>query len=362
MWLALVLACGPDTTAPGGTHALVVEGGSGSGEYAAGDRIQVWAGVDPQVALASWSGDMLPDPPEWNGTITMPDHDALAVAQSVAVDAPLVERTYPTEAGDRTVLASVVAEPVGVVLFFHGAAYSVDQLRSNAGRTLTMALVRAGYTVVALPSTAEVAAGTGGWSADLADDNSDLVTTRALVDAMRSDGTIRSGSPVFAWGMSSGAQFASVVGAALPTDGVVSFCAPGTADAIAETSAPTAWYLASMDRTFPTAVADATGFASQLGARGIASEVYVHPPTPLYDARFERITEIDADLSRELADALRASGAVDAAGIVAVGAEIDVDAELREAVVAEIEIMAADHELYDDVAVRMVGFLDGLGR
>lgn len=363
MWLALLLACDRDvveTAAPGDLHRLVVEGGFGSGEYATGDVVRVWADVDPQGELAAWSGDAVPDPPEWNGTITMPDHDLVVVAEPVAVDAPLAERTYATEAGDRTVLASTVTDPEGVVLFFHGASYSIDQLRSNAGRTLTMSLVRSGYTVVALPSAAEVESGTGGWKPELDDANPDLQTTRALVGAMRDDGTIPPGTPVFAWGMSSGAQFASVVGAALPADGAVLFCAPGTAAALAETSAPTAWYLAEADRTFPTAPAEAAAYAGQLAARGIRGEVYVHPRTPLYDQRFERVAGIDADRSKEIADGLRASGAVDDAGLVVAGADVDVEAELQEAVTAEIEILAADHELYDDAAVRMVAFLRGI--
>jgi hypothetical protein len=365
-FLAALLACsGSEKTPPppaGGLHHLTVEGGFGGGDFSAGAQVHVWAGVDPQSEVASWSGAGAPT--EWNGDVEMPDADLTLTASAVPGVAPLEERTY----ADRPVLGSFPAAPVGLVLFFHGASYATDELEDNAARTIAFHLVAAGYAVVAVPSSAELAAGTGGWNSALDESNPDLQTVHAVVDGLRADGTIDAALPVFAWGMSSGGIFAHTVGAALPTAGTVAYCAPGTAEANAATTAPTAWFMAANDQTFPTGVADASGFRDALSLRGIATDLYVHPTTPLYDERFERVTGITAAQSAAIADQIRASGSVtaDGAWTRAGGAAValldlsEFDAEQRTAIGAEVEIMAADHELYDDVAVRMTAFLASL--
>lgn len=365
-WLAVLLACKDATPAAvGAIHRLTVEGGVGSGEFAAGSRVHVWAEVDPQAALATWTGEGIATPEEWNSGLEMPDHDLVVTAAVTPVSAPLVERTLALVDGDRPVLVSAPEAPSALVLFFHGASYGISQLESNAAATIRMHLVRAGYAVVAVPSQAELSAGTGGWNASLDDANPDLATVRGVVDALTGDGTLPADVPVFAWGMSSGGNFAHTVGAALPAAGVVAYCAPGTPEALAATRAPTGWYLAANDQTFPSGVAEAIAFQAALSVRGVVTELVVHPQTPLYDERFRRIAGVSEQQSADIANAIRAVGAVNAAGnwttsgsaVLPVLDLADLDAEQRVAVGAEIEIMAADHELYDDVADRMLDFL-----
>jgi hypothetical protein len=150
---------------------------------------------------------------------------------------------------------------------------------------------------------------------------------------------------------------------------VTAFCGPGISAAIAITHARTAWYLAADDQTIPTSIADSTAFQKQLDARGVATELYVHPQTPLYDQRFERVGGIDAARSKTIAASLLAKGDVDANGAwLATGSTIALNLDLnglsgltaaqKAAVGYEIEIMAADHELYDDAANRMLAFIE----
>ena len=61
--------------------------------------------------------------------------------------------------------------------------------------------------------------------------------------------------------------------------------------------------------------------AAALLARGISAEAYVHPTTPLYDARFTRVAGIDSALSTAIATSLRGAGFVDAEGGWLVGGE-----------------------------------------
>jgi hypothetical protein len=325
-----------DTSTPtsptGPAFELQVEGGFGSGPHPAGSAVQVWADVDPQTEIVTgWGPEeaLLEAPREWNSALVMPSRDASLVVQKEAVPTPIESRTAALPGGTRDLRVVTADAARGVVLFFHGAAYSVDQLSDNAARTVVMHLVRAGFTVVALESEAEAASGSGGWSSSLDEQsNLDLQNARALAELLRQDGTLPDpGAPVVAWGMSSGGVFAH----------------------------------AGADTVFPSE--PALELQEQLAARGVPTDLYVHPPTPLYDERFTRIAGIDEALSREIAELLRAQGAVDARGEWQVsGSQVELEVPgLSEpqlvAVRAEVEIMAADHELYDDAAARMVAFL-----
>lgn len=375
LWLA---ACtGPATppagqpAEPGGTgpHALVVEGGFGGGFPEVGASVRVWADVDPQREIAAgWGQDeaLLDTPAEWNASLVMPDREVRLQVARQAVPTPIESRAVSLPGGERQLRVVEADAPVGAVLFFHGAAYSVDNLADNAARTVVMHLVRAGWTVVALESEAEARSGTGGWSADLDEaSNPDLQNARALVALLRSEGTLPASAPVAAWGMSSGGYFAHAVGAVGIAQIVLAHCSAGHADALALTEAPTGWYLAGADTVLSSSVDDAQSFQEALEARGIPTDLYVHPQTPLYDQRFIRVSGIDLAQSAEIAQALRDQGAVDARGAwLLSGAQIDapdlsgaLSGQALSAVKAEIEIMAADHELYDDAASRMVAFL-----
>lgn len=337
----------------------------------AGQTIHVWAAVDPQTEIVSgWTGDVggLASPAEWNSEYMLPNHDVTLTPTITSAPWTPEVRTYDLEGRTRDAWVIAAPDSRGIAFFFHGAAYSLDQLRSNAGSTIAMALVRAGWTVVGVESEAEAAAGTGGWSSTLnLATNTDLRNVQALKNALVADGTAEETEPWIAVGKSSGGMFANAVGAMGLADVVVSYCAPGDAAANVMTSAPTAWYLAEVDTTFPTAPEQADGFATVLQGRGLRTDLYVHPTTPLYDQRFARIAGIDAATSKDLAARLRADGAVDENGQwtnsgAAIYAGLTLPDGLtndqKAAIDAEIEIMAADHELYDDVAARMVAFLE----
>ncbi len=373
VWWTLASCVQDGGPTSGELGTLVVDGGFGGGSTPVDGELHVWARVDPRRAIVTgWTGDvdLLETPAEWNSAARVPSGEARVSPIVVEVDAPSEERTYPLPGGARRVRVVVVPEPVGVVLFFHGAAYSVDQLEDNAARTVALHLARAGYTVVAVPSEAEATSGTGGWDATAGPDNRDLATVAALVAALRADGTAPEAAPLFAWGMSSGGTFAHTVGRELPSAAVAAFCAAGLEPVLHETRTPTAWYLAEHDSVAPSAAAEAARFLDDLSARQVPTDLLVHPATPLYDQRFERVTGVDPVRSARIAESLRSAGFADEVGRwTATGAAItaalgsldgasDLDPATRTAVAAEIEIMAADHELYDDGAARMVAFFD----
>ena len=51
-----------------------------------------------------------------------------------------------------------------------------------------------------------------------------------------------------------------------------------------------------------------------LKARDVATELYTHGPSPLYDQRFARIDGIDEETSKGIVDELRSNDHIDAQG------------------------------------------------
>lgn len=357
-----------------GTYELTVRSGYGGGRYAAGEVVHVWADLDPQGEwLPTWlvpeGSAPLFDATEWNSDLLMPDGGLTIEARAEPVEYPLSAASFVLASGKRYALEWLPDDPRALVLFFHGASYNHTQIQSNAGTYLAHLLANDGYALVAFDSAGAARSGAGGWNDDVSGaSNEDLDAVREIVTALRGDGSIGAATPVVAMGMSSGGQFAHAVGEALPADAVLAFCAPGQAATLAETVAPTAWFLAENDSTFPTGADDAAAAAAELDARGVPNLLSVHPPTPLYDQRFERVAGVDPALSAAIAADIRAAGFVDdddrwlvsgatVSASVPFPSMSGLDADDVVAVDAEIEVMAAEHELYEDYASRMKEFL-----
>lgn len=334
--MILLLACARPTPAPAGP-------GDTAGDWYAsppptvGATVQLWAAVDPFTEVVSgWDGVTLS---EWNGEVAWPEGEVEPVKQAVVV--------HPDSAafeGRSATTWSPAGAPTGTILFFHGAAYDETMLSwLPAGQTLVRQAIRHGWRVIAPASAAAEASGTGGWStgADLAWATKALASLKGRVVVM---------------GMSSGGMFAHEVGAVSAPMGVITFCAPGLEATIGSTTTPTAWYLAAADTTWPDGEKIAAKAAARMEADGIPHDLYVHPQTPLYDARFTR-AGLSLEESTALAATIRAEGYY-TDGWTTSGGAVDVDAS--PAALAEIEIMAADHELYDDAVARSWAWIEGL--
>jgi hypothetical protein len=262
------------------------------------------------------------------------------------------------------VLYAFPSSPRGMVIFFHSAAGNDTEIYENAAWSLASQLYDDGYGIVALDSDIATLAGTGGWGDGHDDETLDLAATRELVYYLGYWDI-----PIVAWGVGSGGNFAHTIGMMRPADAVLSFCAPGRRFTDEYTDAPTAWFLAERDSYYPDADDLADLAAAGMEARGIETAVYVHPPTPLYDERFTRVSGIDAATSTEIADAIRAAGYVDSDGEWLVTGDDAASVDLsslglttaqKNGVKAEIRIMAADGVMYDDYAAEVLDFLDGL--
>ncbi len=159
---------------------------------------------------------------------------------------------------------------------------------------------------------------------------------------------------------------------------VVSHCAEGRAGAVAVTTTPSAWLLCANDDNDEVDNDQAAANSATLVARGVTTFVDLHPASPLYDERFTRDTGVSLASSQGMAAELRAAGFVGADGLFttptpAIVAAVTANPSLmpslvalppavRGAVVDQVRVMQAEHQMFSDWAARAIAFLDAAPR
>jgi hypothetical protein len=382
----------PDGTAP--TYSLTVTGGFGSGEYAAGTTVHVWADLDPlRQYLDAWTGDasLLEGPREWHTTLVMPAADVSLTATVETLEVTLAENTFlGSTALPKTTISHLPAGVRGLILFNHGTGGSSNFIEKPEARYLALLAIARGFGVLGTEAEEVVAGDLDGnlkirWDASLLDSNVDLANLDRLIADLRAMGAIYAATPLFVLGMSNGGAFSVSLGAVggapsaatfpnLRFAAAISFCAEGRVDAANLTTTPTAWYMCQNDDNPEVNNGLAIQRYEWVLGRGIDAEYAEHPASPLYDQRFTRVAGVDAATSLALANDLRAAGFLDAASFFTTPGENIVAAiqatpadfpafggltaaqglEAR----AQIKVMEAEHSMYSDYASRALDFIE----
>lgn len=226
----------PMATAAVETYEVVVEGGYGSGRYPPGAVVHVWSAASTiDEVVRPWSGDdeLLAQPDEWHSTFVMPGRDVRLVANVETVAMSLtVEQFRGASTRSKAVRYHFPPAMRGVVLMNHGTGGSSRFVEGDEAYPLALALVDAGYGVVATEAEEVVAGDQNGdgkirWRTNLSTRNPDLANLDALFADFRRRGLIPAGTPTFALGMSAGGSMShflgsvadSAVGPAFPTFG-----------------------------------------------------------------------------------------------------------------------------------------------
>jgi len=363
---------GDDDTGP---FTLTVTQGYGSGSYAAGAEVHVWAAHAPATQLVTaWSGDteLLLDPGEWHTSMTMPQRDIELHAEIGELDVALTVEPLDGRDRPKTVRHHIPPQPVGIVLFAHGTSGSGEFIEKIEPFYLARVLIDAGFGVWATDAEeTDDGEEDARWDASLDPDNVDLANVELILAQFVERGWIEENTPRFVVGMSNGGSFALTAGAALGLDAVVSYCASGRTASAEITTAPTAWFLCEYDHTADNESAQANH--QLLLDRGVPTELHIHGPSPLHDARFERIPGIDGPTSAAIASELRALHA-NPDGYLADDVDTIADAVAanpasyptlsglagtdQKLVGNQVMILVADHQMYDDYARRTLAFLE----
>lgn len=374
-------------------YMVSVSGGYGSGSYQPGATVHVWSAVSTTDGVAQrWSGDvgLLAEPDEWHTSFVMPTHDVSLVANSSAqVLALVVEAHTGVTSVPKTVRYYFPPAMRGVVVFSHGTGGDSRFIEGTESFPLALALVADGYGVVSTEAEESAAGDQNGdgkqrWTTRPVATNVDLGNLQELFEDFESRGLIPAGTPKFALGMSAGGAFSHFLGtlAATPVaagfpqlrfEAVISYCADATASRSALLSTtPSAWFMCADDDNPEVCNADARANEATMRSRGVPTDYVEHPPSPLYDERFTRISGIDAVTSAAIAAELRAAGFVDAAGFLTVDgdevaaqvaanrADFPVIATHRsaKALRSQLKAMRAEHMMYADYTHRTIEWFD----
>ena len=401
--LALLGACGGSSNGTGtdasfvdtdGPFTVEVFNGYGSGVYAAGETVHVWSAVSTSNEVAQpWTGDasLLAEPNEWRSSFVMPPRDVALFAntQSQALNLTVEQFTGSTSVPKR-VRYYLPPGMRGVVIFSHGTGGSSTFIESTEAFVLALALVREGYGVLGTESE-EAASGDAGpddkirWNTRFTVDNIDLNNLQILFDDLETRGLIPAGTPKFALGMSAGgsqSHFLGTVGASAVADefpqlrfnAVVAYCADATASRSARLSTtPSAWFMCGAENNPEVSNDEAYENSRMLAARGIPTDYTEHPPSPLYEGRFTRITGFPQETSALIADELRAAGFVDDDGFINTDGDvisqfvidnpgsfpaIIAQTEYLRALRSQVKAMRAEHAMYADYTQRNVQWFE----
>lgn len=306
------------------TYPLNIQGGYGSGLYAAGDTVHIFARefADNEY-FERWSGDTaaLRESEDWHTILVMPP-------QAVNLTANFSPVTY-TLSFD-TIKAVNLVKPVyyafppgykGVIYFLHGTGGTANVIVNGLETShFARKALHNGFALIV--TEAEEAT----LQQDLDGDdklrwktfpynltNIDMANIKAITDTFVARSLMTTATPRYAAGISNGGFQAHSLAATLGFQGAVSYIGQGNPGLFNTTTVPTLWIMNQNDGN------DGVGAAGnqaaydnylKLTSRGICSAYVLHPWHPLYPERYMR-AGFSQSLSNALFDELKNNGLLD---------------------------------------------------
>ncbi len=357
------------------TYALTVRNGSGSGDYAPGALVHIWANPTNHGDLFRWwAGDRaaVADIYAPHTVVRMPAADVLVRAEleDSAVWAPTTlmrdgVRIHVEVPGDGAATGGWVERVVGVVFLAHRGSGEAEEWFNGdrpEQRNLTRQLVHHGYAVVAIDSLNR---SSNSWDTTWpADANDDLARVRGALEALTDEGILDAAWPRAAIGFSNGAGFAGLLAEAMDFDVAVLYGngLPPALDGLMES--PTLFVLGRQDTTGANERGQQS--ADALARRGIPTDVAWFEPQPLHPLRFWSILGTHPGHSREIYDDIASGGYLDAGGFLRESPRRSdwrtaIRAAHRDkegAIYEQLQVAYADHTLSAEVFHTVTEFLD----
>jgi dienelactone hydrolase len=334
-WMAILAGVLFLAAGQAGAYSLSVANGSGSGNYAGGAVVPIFANayenpnattIIPEQAGAPlrifdrWTGDVasVADIYSPNTSLVMPKANASVTAQfkDAPNDSPPAVWSY------------FPANHRGVVFLFHGSAGSAANLLASGE---VAAFVRdasaRGLGVVAIDSYDRSRSSANWQTSPSAAGNADMQRVAAVRRNLIAAKILAATEKVYLWGFSAGGIFSSLFTQTVQNDlgfpvaANVLMASPGDAGAMAATSVPTIIITEANDNVVPY-LAAAQSF-NALISRGISSQLWTNGAMPVFDNRFWGIPGLSQMDSQTIYGALRSSGYLSADGYVLGDPEAD---------------------------------------
>ncbi len=357
----------------GQTLALQVNQGSGSGVYAAGRIVNVWANTAPAGQIFDhWTGDTntLADSYSWHTSL---------VARTAPVTITATYKAVPAYQPVSAVIQGsnyyyyVPAIHAGVVIRLHGTGGSGGSLFSRPdGKQFADELIAAGFGIVSPDSSNRQ---TKQWDArTAAATNPDLVNIKGILQALTAQGLMSASDPIFVQGESNGGGAAGVYAPYLNAKAQAIYISSAEAGInTLNSTVPTIFGLEQFDGT----IGDAAGIGyngissaqrnfQTLLQRGVPAELYFNKATPLNPTRFTRIAGISAADSSAIYQAYFDAGLLDEFGVILAdpfsgvyqaalpakysGSYNEIENELRQAF--------TEHSFFNELDLRTISFFN----
>ena len=371
------------------TYTLTVNNGYGSGTYAVGDTVHIWAKEFPANAVYDkWTGDIAPleMPTEWHTTVVMP-------ASNVNVTANFKAFTPFTITFD-SIQAQVIKKPVysyfpanyyGVIYFFHGTGgHASNWINSLEYRQMINQAVADSFAFIvteADEATTGIDANGDGklrWSTYPLDSvtNVDMANIKIITDTFINRGYMNRNTKRFSIGMSNGGAYSASCSYLFGFNAGISYCAQGLVPVFAASTVPFQFCMAKYDandNVGPVGNANALSNANQLASRNICSRYYLHDKSPVYPERFMRIAGVTLAKSQGVLNDLVSNGMVDANNNLILLPDTIVSRYLatpslfpgfnaltplqRSEIPSQIKATYADHQFYSDYNALSLAFL-----
>lgn len=262
------------------TYSLVVNNGYGSGTYAAGTSVDIFAyPAASGSAFNSWSGNTsaLADANSWHTTVTAPAGASVTVTANntlvVPSVSPVLMQIPGTDTGTTANQVTTPSSPVvldtgayqipashfaGIIFEFHGKGGSYTSWFSDWDKLYFNAeALAAGYGIVAINSAAS-----GYWdSQTVYPNNLDVQNVQATIRYLEGLGVMSSTDKIYGFGESDGGGFNSIVSRYLNfraagieiISGAPLMYAPSvsvpTVNGVSHTLVPSIWALQQLDGT-----------------------------------------------------------------------------------------------------------------
>lgn len=371
--------------------SLTVINGYGSGNYQAGDTVNVWSSaIPPDNVFDKWTGDIanFASSDEWHTTLIMPPQNVSITATFKSIGNYTVQ--HESIMGRDTLKEVYSYFPSGfkgVIFCFHGS----DGRASNWVNLLeysqflndmvadTFAFIITEAEEVS-KQTDQNANGKLQWSYLPFDNtNVDFANIKALIDTFTQHGILDLITNFYAVGMSNGGAFAAAVASFNHWNAAVSYCAQSSQLLVSSTTVPIQWCMAKYDNHPNVGAqgnAEALSDFNTLLNRGICTKYLLHDRSPVYAERFMRSGNISSTKAGSLMAELQANHLLDAnnyllfasdsiaARIVASPGSylqfLSLSQNDKIFMSTQIDAMYAAHQFYSDYNKQTLKFFDSL--
>ena len=384
-------------TGSGAPVAVTVNGGSGSGTYPAGSRVDIFADQPSSTQVFDkWTGNVevlgaaAIAPTLGHTVITVPATPITLTATYKTVPAwstvtvqNFNPQTQTTGANNQTATVSttlgynIPANANGLVFLLHDTGGNAANWFTRPEQlSLARELVAAGYGVAAMNSLNR---NNGAWGAQVSlATNLDALNHAAALDRFVKDNLIGATKPVFFIGEGAGANAAiryadmlATASPARPVKGAVLYLSPGI-DTLAVTSRVPQFFALAVndDQLGAQGLSDARDNSQLLLGRGVATNLVTNPVSPVFAGRFRGLglnsTTFTATDATAVWTAIKNAGLLDANNYVkakpspaAVTAALPAAYQSRAGdVTDELSVAAAERGFYSDANARVINFLN----